>query len=121
MRKQRHPAENLPSCPMEGTLDLIGGKWKSVILYRLLAGTQRFGELRRTLCKITQRSLTQQLRELESDGLVSRRIHAEVPLRVEYSLTERGLSLEPVLQSLMRWGLSQGFGSPPKRLGEDAA
>ncbi|WP_088310349.1 winged helix-turn-helix transcriptional regulator [Novosphingobium sp. B 225] len=104
MRKQRHAADRVIECPMEATLDLIGGKWKGVILFRLLEGTKRFGELRRLLCKITQRSLTQQLRELEADGLVARRVYAEVPPRVEYSLTPRGVTLAPVLQALMQWG-----------------
>lgn len=104
MRKQRHPDDLVIECPMEATLDLIGGKWKSVILFRLLDGTKRFGELRRLLCKITQRSLTQQLRELEADGLVSRHVYAQVPPRVDYSLTARGRTLEPVLAVLMRWG-----------------
>ncbi|OQW44985.1 MAG: HxlR family transcriptional regulator [Proteobacteria bacterium SG_bin6] len=104
MRKQRHDAGDVVACPMEATLDLIGGKWKGVILYRLLEGTKRFGELRKLLCRITQRTLTQQLRELEADGLVSRRVFAEVPPRVEYALTERGRTLEPVLASLMAWG-----------------
>ena len=85
-------------------MDKIGGKWKSVILFRLLSGPLRFGELRRALCKITQRTLTQQLRELEADGLVSREVFAQVPPRVDYALTPLGRTLEPVLQSLMAWG-----------------
>jgi DNA-binding HxlR family transcriptional regulator len=104
MRKQRHEAENVVECPMEATLDLIGGKWKGVILYRLLGGNKRFGELRKLLCRITQRTLTQQLRELEADGLVSRHVFAQVPPRVDYALTERGRTLEPVLSGLMAWG-----------------
>ena len=121
MRKQRHPPENLAACPMEGTLDLIGGKWKSVILFRLLGGTLRFGELKRMLCRITQRTLTQQLRELEADGLVSRVVYAQVPLRVDYSLTERGRTLAPVLQALLSWGISQGLGEPPASVERTAA
>lgn len=105
VRKQRHAGNARIDCPMEFTLDLIGGKWKGVILYRLLDGTKRFGELRRLLCRISQRTLTQQLRELEQDGIVARRIFAEVPPRVEYSLTERGQTLAPVLSALMGWGI----------------
>ncbi len=104
MRKQRHRSP--VDCPMEATLDRMGGKWKSVILYRLLGGTLRFGELRRLLCKITQRTLTQQLRELEADGLIAWVVFAEVPPRVEYSLTERGQTLRPILESLLIWGPS---------------
>jgi DNA-binding HxlR family transcriptional regulator len=89
---------------MEATLDLIGGKWKGVVLFRLLEGTKRFGELHRLLCKITQRTLTQSLRELEADGLVHRKVFPQVPPRVEYSLTPRGRTLEPVLLALMTWG-----------------
>jgi DNA-binding HxlR family transcriptional regulator len=91
-------------CPVEATLDLIDGKWKAVILYHLLNDTIRFNELRRRLSRITQRMLTRQLRELEANGLIHREIYAEVPLRVEYSLTTLGRSLEPVVRMLWTWG-----------------
>ncbi len=89
---------------MEATLALIGGKWKGVVLWRLLQGTLRFNEIRRRLPNITQRMLTNQLRELEADGLVTRTVYAEVPPKVEYSLSERGRSLEPVILALKAWG-----------------
>ncbi|KAF0117704.1 MAG: yybR [Hyphomonadaceae bacterium] len=104
MRKQRHLEEVYEKCPVEATLDIIGGKWKGVILMRLLGGKLRFGELHRILCKITQRTLTNQLRELEKDGLINREIFAQVPPKVEYSLTERGKSLSPILFALAKWG-----------------
>jgi DNA-binding HxlR family transcriptional regulator len=92
-------------CPVEATLDLIDGKWKAVILYHLLDDTIRFNELGRRLSKrISQRMLTRQLRELEAAGLIHREVYAEVPLRVEYSLTKLGRSLEPVIRSLWSWG-----------------
>ena len=91
-------------CPVEATLDLIDGKWKAVILYHLLDDTVRFNELRRRLSRITQRMLTRQLRELEADGLIHREIYAQVPMRVEYSLTTLGRSLEPVVRMLWTWG-----------------
>jgi DNA-binding HxlR family transcriptional regulator len=103
MRKQRHEVYAL--CPVEATLDMIGGKWKGVILFRLMEGTKRFGELRKLLPKVTQRTLTQQLRELEADGLVARKIFAEVPPKVEYSLTDLGRTLKPVLVHLKDWGV----------------
>ena len=103
-RKQRHDASHLYNCPMEATLDLIGGKWKGVILFRLSEGTKRFNELHRLLQRVTPRSLTRQLRELEADGLVHREVYAEVPPRVEYSLTDKGRTLEPVLDELINWG-----------------
>lgn len=109
MRKQRHTAAQLDNCPMEATLDLIGGKWKSVILFRLSEGTKRYNELGRLLCRITPRMLTQQLRDLERDGLITRTVFAEVPPRVEYSLTETGRTLQPVLDALMIWGQTQGL------------
>ena len=91
-------------CPVEATLDLIDGKWKAVILYHLLGGAVRFNELGRRLSRITQRMLTRQLRELEAAGLIHREVYAEVPPRVEYSLTALGRSLEPVIHSLWTWG-----------------
>lgn len=91
-------------CPVEATLDLIGGKWKGMLLYRLLDGTQRFNALKRELPSITQRMLTKQLRELEESGLVHRMVYAEVPPRVEYSLTPLGKSLKPIIASLRSWG-----------------
>ncbi|MBL8505091.1 MAG: winged helix-turn-helix transcriptional regulator [Methylobacillus glycogenes] len=85
-------------------MELIGGKWKGLLLYHLLEGTQRFNALKRMLPNITQRMLTNQLRELESAGLVHRQVYAEVPPRVEYSLTEHGRSLAPILNALKTWG-----------------
>lgn len=101
MRKQRHAAYT--NCPVEAGLDMIGGKWKAIILFRVLEGTRRFNELRRLLPSLTQRTLTNQLRELERDGLIARKIFAEVPPKVEYSITAFGATLEPVLVALKRW------------------
>ena len=92
-------------CPVEATLDLMDGKWKGVILYHLKKdGVLRFNELGRRLTGITQRMLTKQLRALEDDGLVIRKVYAEVPPRVEYSLSEIGESLRPVIETLRAWG-----------------
>ena len=104
MRKQRHNPADVIDCPMEAALDLIGGKWKGVILFRVGERTRRFNELNRLVCKVTPRMLTKQLRELEADGLVRRTVYAEVPPRVEYDLTEKGHSLTPVLKTLMACG-----------------
>ena len=94
-------------CPVEMAVNLVGGKWKLVILYQLVThGTRRFNELRRALPTITQRTLTRQLRELENDGLINRKVYAEIPPKVEYSLTDTGRSLHPVLLQLQDWGLS---------------
>lgn len=93
-----------PGCPVEGALSLIDGKWKGVILYHLLQGTLRFNEIRRKLPNVTQRMLTLQLRELEANGLVTRTVFAQVPPRVDYSLTEYGRSLAPVIDALKAWG-----------------
>ncbi len=103
MRKQRH--QQYIECPVEATLDIIGGKWKGVILFILLEDIKRFNELQKMLTKVTQRTLTNQLRELEADGLVHRKVYAQVPPKVEYSLTPLGRSLEPVLQHMKSWGL----------------
>lgn len=93
-----------PGCPVEVTLDLIDGKWKGVILYHLQGGTQRFGELRKRMPAITQRMLTKQLRALENDALITRKVYAEVPPRVEYTLSETGERLRPVIDALKSWG-----------------
>ena len=93
-----------PGCPVEGTLDLIDGKWKGVVLYHLFEGTLRFNEIRHRLPNVTQRMLTNQLRELEADGLIIRKIYAEIPPKVEYSLSTRGRTLKPVIKALKAWG-----------------
>lgn len=103
--KSRGPAKSLkPACPAEVTLALIGGRWKPVILYWLREGTQRFGELHRLIPEAREQMLTVQLRQLERDGLVHREVYKEVPPKVEYSLTELGQSLSPVLSALCDWG-----------------
>lgn len=96
--------ENLPACPVETTLMLIGDKWKVLILRDLMPGTKRFGELKKSIGSVSQKVLTAQLRDMEEKGLVSRKVYAEVPPRVEYSLTELGKSLEPVLDAMRIWG-----------------
>ncbi len=93
-----------PGCPVEAALDVIGGKWKAVILYHLGKGGLRFGALQRRLNGITARMLTRQLRELEADGLVVRTVHAVVPPRVDYALSADGATLQPVIDTLYAWG-----------------
>ena len=92
-------------CPVEATLEVIGGKWKGVILYHLLSETSRFNELRRLMPDITQRMLTKQLRELEANNLIARKVYAEVPPKVEYSISDYGKTLAPVIHALKEWGL----------------
>lgn len=91
-------------CPVEAALELIGGKWKGLVLYHLLDGPVRFNALRRRVGGVTQRVLTRQLRELEADGLVHREVYPVVPPKVEYSLTEKGDSLRTILLALQEWG-----------------
>ncbi|PLS31002.1 MarR family transcriptional regulator [Bifidobacterium margollesii] len=94
----------LPACPVETTLMLINDKWKILIVRDLLDGTKRFGELRRSVGNISQKVLTSNLRDMEADGLVNRKVYAEVPPRVEYTLTETGHSLETVIDAMWQWG-----------------
>mgnify|MGYP001170986138 CR=1 FL=1 len=96
--------EQLPACPVETTLMLIGDKWKVLILRDLIDGTKRFGELKRSIGSVSQKVLTAQLRDMEEKGLVSRKVYAEVPPRVEYTLTETGYSLKPILRAMECWG-----------------
>ena len=98
--------KELPACPVEITMGLIGDKWKVLIIRDLLTGTKRFGELKKSLTGIIQKVLTNNLREMEASGLVNRKVYAEVHPRVEYSLTETGWSLKPILDSMVVWGNS---------------
>ncbi|MBS8259367.1 transcriptional regulator [Roseibium polysiphoniae] len=105
MARARHTSfECSPGCAVEATLSLIDGKWKGVVLYHLLDSTLRFNEIRKKLPSVTQRMLTNQLRSLETDGLIERKVYPVIPPKVEYSLTERGRSLEPVIMALKNWG-----------------
>jgi DNA-binding HxlR family transcriptional regulator len=104
MNKQQWPSDNPLSCPIVATISILGGKWKPMIVHMLSAGTLRFGEIKRNIPPISQKMLTQQLRELEAAGIVQRTIYAEVPPRVEYALTTRGTSLKPLLDDLYTWG-----------------
>lgn len=96
--------KELPACPVETTLTLIGDKWKVLILRDLITGTKRFGELKKSIGSVSQKVLTAQLRDMEESGLVIRKVYAEVPPRVEYSLTELGQSLKPILDAMQCWG-----------------
>lgn len=103
MRHKRYDCDF--GCPVEACLEVVGGKWKGVILFHLLGGTKRFNELMRLMPDVTQRMLTRQLRELEADQIVARTVYPEVPPKVEYSLTEFGRTLEPILRTLQKWGM----------------
>ena len=97
----------LPACPVETTLTLISDKWKVLILRDLMTGTKRFGELKKSIGHVSQKVLTTQLRQMEASGLLSRKVYAEVPPRVEYTLTELGCSLKPVMDAMWEWGAGQ--------------
>ena len=92
------------NCPVKATMEIIGGKWKPIILYYLKDGLKRFGELQRLIPHITKKMLTQQLRELERDEIIERKVYHQVPPKVEYSLSEYGKSLKPVLELMATWG-----------------
>lgn len=96
--------KNLPACPVETTLMLISDRWKVLIIRDLLEGTKRFGELKKSVGSISQKVLTANLRSMEDNGLLTRKIYPEVPPRVEYTLTETGFSLKPVLDAMSLWG-----------------
>ena len=96
--------KSLPACPVETTLTMIGDKWKVLILRDLMPGTKRFGELKKSIGSVSQKVLTAQLRDMEQNGLVHREVFAEVPPRVEYSLTDLGKSLKPILDAMWNWG-----------------
>lgn len=96
--------KDLPACPVETTLTLIGNKWKVLIIRDLINGTKRFGELKKSIGTISQKVLTSNLRDMEESGLIKRKVYAEVPPRVEYSLTKTGKSLKSVIDSMIKWG-----------------
>lgn len=101
---EQKSVKDLPACPVETTLTLIGDKWKVLILRDLMPGTKRFGELKKSIGNVSQKVLTAQFRAMEESGLLTRTVYAEVPPRVEYTLTELGKSLKPILDALWNWG-----------------
>ena len=113
--------KELPACPVETTLTLIGDKWKVLILRDLMDGTKRFGELKKSIGSVTQKVLTAQLRDMEEKGLVNRKVYAEVPPKVEYSLTELGKSLQPILAAMQTWGEKYKASSPVQSNDNDRA
>jgi DNA-binding HxlR family transcriptional regulator len=96
--------EELPTCPVATTVQLIGNKWKLLILRNLIANTQRFNEIRKTIPGISQKVLTENLRSMEKDGIITRKAYAEVPPRVEYSLSELGKTMRPIIKAMEIWG-----------------
>ena len=108
-------------CPVVTTLEVIGGKWKPAILWHIRRGVHRFGALQRALPGITQKMLTQQLRELEADGILTRTVFAEVPPRVEYRLSDHGLSLQPLLDEMATWGATHRTRREPQPAGAPAS
>lgn len=98
--------KELPACPVETTLMLISDRWKVLIIRDLLDGTKRFGELKKSVGNISQKVLTANLRSMEQDGLLTRKVFPEVPPRVEYTLTDTGYSLKPILDSMTDWGMA---------------
>ena len=104
-------AKTLPACPVETTLTLISDKWKVLILRDLMPGTKRFGDLKKSVGNVSQKVLTSQLREMEQSGLLIRTVYPEVPPRVEYTLTDLGRSLKPILDAMQSWGEAYKAGS----------
>ena len=102
--KTESSVKELPACPVETTLTLISDKWKVLILRDLLQGTKRFGELKKSIGHVSQKVLTSQLRQMEESGLLTRKVYAEVPPRVEYTLTDVGYSLKPIMDAMWAWG-----------------
>jgi DNA-binding HxlR family transcriptional regulator len=100
----RHRTYDRLGCPVEACTEVVGGKWKGKILFILFTGTKRFGELRKLLPDTTQRMLTMQLRELEEDGVIERKVYAEVPPKVEYSISKSGETLKPIIDAMWDWG-----------------
>ena len=107
MKSKVENPKKMVSCEVETTLQIIGGRWKVLIIRELLLGVRRFGELQRALPGVTQKMLTQQLREMEQDGIVHREVYPEIPPKVEYSLTPLGESLQPILLAMHEWGAKQ--------------
>ncbi len=100
----RHRIYDRVGCPVEACTEVIGGKWKGKILFILFLGTKRFGELRKLMPDTTQRMLTMQLRELEEDGVIARKVYQQVPPKVEYSISAKGESLKPIIDAMWHWG-----------------
>jgi len=116
MAKARHSRfDCTPGCSVEAAIGLIDGKWKSIILFHLLSGTLRFSEIRRHIANVTPRMLTNQLRELEEDALIERKVYAQVPPKVEYMLTKDGVALRPALKALKAWAGSRKIPSSVKK------